>query len=142
MARTMLNDHSTSKHLWVEVVNIAYYLQNKIYIKHILKKTPYELWKGHKPNISYFHPFGCQCFILNTKDNLGKFDSKCDSRILLGYFESSKAYRAFNSKTLTIEEAIDARFNDNKLDTTMSKLDESFAEMKIENIVKFVAMSS
>jgi len=43
---------------------------------------------------------------------------------------------------LTIEEAIDARFNDNKLDTTMSKLDESFAEMKIENIVKFVAMSS
>jgi len=48
----------------------------------------------------------------------------------------------YNSKTLTVEESIHVRFNDNKPDTTMSKLDESFAEMKIENIVKFATMSS
>ncbi|RDY11400.1 hypothetical protein CR513_03959, partial [Mucuna pruriens] len=47
-----------------------------IYIRPILKKTLYELWKGRQPNISYFHLFGCECFILNTKDNLGKFDPK------------------------------------------------------------------
>ena len=46
-------------------------------------KIPYELWKGRWLIISYFHPFGCQCFILNTKDNLGNFNSKCYSRILL-----------------------------------------------------------
>jgi len=45
MARTMLNDNSSPKHLWAEAVNIACYLQNKIYIRPILKKTPYELWK-------------------------------------------------------------------------------------------------
>ncbi|XP_070056737.1 uncharacterized protein [Nicotiana tomentosiformis] len=32
-----------------------------------------------RPNISYFHPFGCICFIHNNgKDNLGKFDPKSD----------------------------------------------------------------
>ena len=70
----MLSHNSTPKHFWAEAVNTACYLQNKIYIKPTLKKTHYELWKGQKPNISYFHPFGCRCFILNTKDNLGEFD--------------------------------------------------------------------
>ena len=51
-------------------------------IRPILKKTPYELWKGRKSNISYFHTFGCTCYVLNNcKDNLGKFDSKSDKAI-------------------------------------------------------------
>jgi len=48
----------------------------------------------------------------------------------------------YNSKTSTVEEAIHVSFNDNKPDTTMSELDESFVDMKIENIVKSVAGSS
>ena len=43
MAKTMLNDHSTPKHFWVEARNTACYLQNIIYIRPILKNTPYEL---------------------------------------------------------------------------------------------------
>ncbi|RDY04912.1 hypothetical protein CR513_11307, partial [Mucuna pruriens] len=41
----MLNDNSSPKYLWVEAINIACYLQNKIYIRPILQKTPYGLWK-------------------------------------------------------------------------------------------------
>ena len=62
--------------------------------------------------ISYFHPFGCQCFILNTKDNLGKFDSKCDNGALLRCSKTSKAYRVYKSRTLVEEEAIHVRFKD------------------------------
>ena len=72
MTRTMINESIVVKHLWAEAVNTACYIQNRIYIRPILNKTPYELWKGRKPNISYFHQFGCICFILNTKDNLGQ----------------------------------------------------------------------
>jgi len=57
MVGTILNDNSTPKHLWAKVVNPACYFQNNIYIRLILKRTPYELWKERKPNISYFHPF-------------------------------------------------------------------------------------
>ena len=48
----------------------------------------------------------------------------------------------YNSRTLTVEEAIHVRLNDNKPDTTMLELDGSFAEMKIENIMKSAARSS
>ena len=39
----------------------------------VLKKTPYELLIGRKPNISYFRVFGCKCFIYKKK-RLGKFE--------------------------------------------------------------------
>ena len=41
-----------------------------------------------------------------------------------------------------MEEAIHVRFNDYKPKTTMSELDESFAEMKIKDIVKSAGASS
>ena len=41
-----------------------------------------------------------------------------------------------------MEETIHVRFNDNKPDIAMSQLDESFAEMRIENIIKFASASN
>lgn len=118
----MLKDNSILKHFWAEATNIACYLKKRIYVIPTLKMTPYELWKGKKPSISYSHPFGYQCFILNTKDNLGKFDSKCDNGVLFGYSEISKAYRVYNSRTLVLEEAIHVKFNNTKPDTKMLEL--------------------
>ena len=76
MEMTILNENNLTKYFWVEMVNTSCYVLNRVLLRPILKKTPYELWKNKKPNISYFKVFGCKCFILNTKDNLGKFDAK------------------------------------------------------------------
>ena len=95
----MINETNIAKHFWEEAGNTTSYNQNKISIRPILKKTPYELWKNIKPNISYFHPFGCNCFTLNMKDHLKKFDSKAQSCFMLGYFECSKGYRVYNTET-------------------------------------------
>ena len=66
----------------------------------IIKKTPYELWKRKKnPTSLIFHVFESDCFILNTKDKLSKFDPKFDPSIFLGYSSMSKAYRVYNKKT-------------------------------------------
>jgi len=65
-----------------------------------------------KPNVSYFKVFGCKCFVLNTKDNLGKFDAKSYEVIFVGYSNTSKAYRVFNGSTLTIEESIHVKFEE------------------------------
>jgi len=87
---------------------------NRVLIRPILKLTPYEIYKGRKPNISYFKAFGCKCFILNNgKLNLGKFDPKADEGIFLDYFSTSKAYRVYNKRTLTIEESIHVAFDEN-----------------------------
>ena len=63
----------------------------------------HELWKNIKPSISYFHIFGCYCYILNNKEKLGKFDPKSDKAIFLGYSTTSKGYRVYNLKTQTVE---------------------------------------
>nr|GEU82586.1 hypothetical protein [Tanacetum cinerariifolium] len=47
-------------------------------------KTPYELIRGRPPLIDFMKPFGCHVAILNTRDNLGKFEGKLMRDILLG----------------------------------------------------------
>ena len=77
------------------------YVLNRMLIRPILNKTPYELLRGRKPNVSHLHVFGCKCFILNNgKDNLGKFDAKANEGILLGCPQSSKAYKVYNKRVL------------------------------------------
>ncbi|KAH9781762.1 Integrase catalytic domain-containing protein [Citrus sinensis] len=112
MARTMLNENALPKYFWAEAVNTACYVLNRVLIRPHLNKTPYELWKDRKPNIGYFKVFGCKCFILNIKDNLGKFDPKSDVGIFLGYSNSSKAYRVYNKRTLVVEESMHVTFDE------------------------------
>ena len=113
MARTMLNEANIPKYFWADAVSTACYVMNRIIIRPILKKTPYELYKGRKPNISHLHVFGCKCFILNNgKDNLGKFDAKADEGIFLGYSLTSKAFRVYNKRIMTMEESIHVAFDE------------------------------
>jgi len=79
MTRTLLIESNISSHFWAEAVSIACYIINKVFLRHILEKTPYELFKGKKPIVSYFHVFGCKCFVLkNANDRSGKFEEKLD----------------------------------------------------------------
>ncbi|CAN1336948.1 Retrovirus-related Pol polyprotein from transposon TNT 1-94 [Linum perenne] len=84
LSRTMLLDHDTPKKFWAEAVSTACYILNRTIIRKTLNKTSYELFKGRTPNISYFHPFVCKCFVLSTKDYRGKFDAKSNEAIFLG----------------------------------------------------------
>ena len=71
LARTMLSDANLPKYFWADAVSTACYVGNRVIIRPIIKKTPYELFKGRKPNIAHFHIFGCKCFVLNNdRDNL------------------------------------------------------------------------
>jgi len=100
MARTMLCESNLPTCFRVEVINTTNYVLNPCLIRLILKKTPYELFKGKKPNISYFRAFECKCFIHNNgKDRLGKFDARSEEGILVGYSMHIKAYRVYNKCT-------------------------------------------
>ena len=50
--------------------------------------------------------FGCKCYILNTRDNFGKFDPKFDVGIFLGYSNTSKTYWVYNKRILIVEKFI------------------------------------
>jgi len=77
LTRTMLSESSLPKYFWVDAVSTTCYVTNRVLIRPILKKTPYELFNGRKPSINHLRVFGCCCFVLNNgKENLGKFDEK------------------------------------------------------------------
>jgi hypothetical protein len=112
MARSMLAEYNVSDSYWAEAINIACHASNRPYCHKLLKKTPYELLIGRKPNISYFRVFGCKCYIFRKGSRLSKFEKKCDEGFLLGYSSNSKAYRVFNKTHGIIGEAYDVEFDE------------------------------
>ncbi|GJR16186.1 retrovirus-related pol polyprotein from transposon TNT 1-94 [Tanacetum coccineum] len=68
--RTMLADSKLPTTFWAEVVNTACYVQNRVLVIKPQNKTPYELFLGRKPALSFMRPFGCPVTILNTIDHL------------------------------------------------------------------------
>ncbi|GJR53473.1 putative ribonuclease H-like domain-containing protein [Tanacetum coccineum] len=103
-ARTMLADLNLPTTFWTIAVNTACYVENRVLVIKPHNKTPYELFLGRKPALSFMRPFGCHVTILNTIDHLGKFDGKADEGFFIGYFTNSKAFRVFNSRTRIVEE--------------------------------------
>nr|GFC01298.1 hypothetical protein [Tanacetum cinerariifolium] len=77
-ARTMLSDANLLVIFWAEAVNTACYVQNRVLVNKSHNKTPYELFNGRSPAIGFLKPFGCHVMILNTLNNLGKFEAKGD----------------------------------------------------------------
>ncbi|GJR12026.1 ribonuclease H-like domain-containing protein [Tanacetum coccineum] len=110
-ARTMLADSKLPTTFWVEAVNTACYVQNRVLVVKPHNKTPYELFHGRTPTLSFMRPFGCPITILNTIDHLGKFDGKADEGFFVGYSLNSKAFRVFNSRTRIVEENLHIRFS-------------------------------
>ena len=106
MAKAMLHNKDMAKNLWREVVNTACHTINRMYFRPDTKKTSYELWKGRKPNVKYFRIFGSTCFILKDRENVGKFDSRSDEIIFLGYSSTSKAYQVYNKRTKRVMETV------------------------------------
>ncbi|GKB81428.1 putative ribonuclease H-like domain-containing protein, partial [Tanacetum coccineum] len=93
VARIMLADSKLPTTFWAEAVSTAFYVHNRVLIVKPHNKTPYELFRGFKPAIGFMKPFGCHVTILNTLDNLGKFDGKSDEGFFVGYSLSSKAFK-------------------------------------------------
>nr|GEV15378.1 uncharacterized mitochondrial protein AtMg00810-like [Tanacetum cinerariifolium] len=113
-ARTMLVDAKLPVTFWAEAVNTACYVQNRVLGNKSHNKTPYELFNGRSPAIGFLKPFGCHVMILNTLDNLGKFEEKRDEGYFIGYSMSSKAFRVFNKRTRKVEENMHVEFLENK----------------------------
>lgn len=81
--------------------------------------------------MSYFHQFGCTCYILNNKVYLKKFDAKAKKGIFLGYSKHSKAYVVYKYETRMVEESTHVKFNDKEPNYHMSYPVETFADIQI-----------
>ncbi|GJU41815.1 retrovirus-related pol polyprotein from transposon TNT 1-94 [Tanacetum coccineum] len=131
MSRTLLNEQSIPQKFWCNVVDTSTYILNRILIRPFLGKTPYELFKGRKPNLEYFKVFGCKCLILNTKDYLTKFDLKSTEGVFLGYSPNSKAYIVLNKETMKVKESLNVKFDETPPPNSPPLVDDDLLEVDI-----------
>ena len=54
MVHVMLLSNNVPRNLWAKAVNTACYIGNRVFLMPGTRNTSYELWKGKKPNVSYF----------------------------------------------------------------------------------------
>jgi transposase InsO family protein len=85
MARTMLIDSKLTDIFWTHEVHTSVHIQNKVILIKNTKKTPYELWKGIPANVKHFRVFGSKCYIKREDGRMGKFDSRVEKGVLVGY---------------------------------------------------------
>jgi transposase InsO family protein len=112
MACVMIHLRNLAQHFRGEAINTACHIINRVYLRPETNKTPYEIWRGKKPTVKYFKTFGSKRYILRDRENLGKFDSKSDQGIFLGYSPNSRAYMVFNKRTETVMESINVVVDD------------------------------
>ncbi|GJS26836.1 retrovirus-related pol polyprotein from transposon TNT 1-94 [Tanacetum coccineum] len=113
-AKNNVADSNLPTTILAEAVSTACYVQNRVLIVKPHNKTPYEFFRGFKPAIGFMKPFGCHVTILNTLDNLGKFDGKSNEGFFVGYSLSSKAFRVYNTRTRKVQENLHIGFLENK----------------------------
>nr|GFA53430.1 hypothetical protein [Tanacetum cinerariifolium] len=110
-ARNMLTFANLPLFLWAKAIVIAFFTQNHSIIHKCFDKIPYKLMNKRKPNIKFFHVFGCRCYLLNDYDDVGKLKEKGDIGVFVGYSKDSASFRVYNKRTRKIHESVNVNFD-------------------------------
>ncbi|WVZ83047.1 hypothetical protein U9M48_030231 [Paspalum notatum var. saurae] len=114
----MLDEHRTPRCFWVEAVNMACCIANRIFLRAFLRKTSYELRFGRQPSVNHLRAFGCRCFVLKKAGHTDKFESRCLDGIFLGYASSSRAFRMWILEAKQVVETCEVSFDETMSCTT------------------------
>jgi hypothetical protein len=93
----MVHDLYFPMFLWADACCIVVYILNKCPHRVLKEKTPEEAFIGEKPNVSHFRVFGSLVYIHVLEEKRTKLEPSSLKGILVGYSESSKAYKIYVS---------------------------------------------
>jgi len=93
--------------------------------------------EGKKAECKVFQNLGSTCFILKDRENVGKFDSRSDEGIFLGYSSTSKAYQVYNKRTKTVMETVNVLI-DEASDSSSEKSSEEISKIILPSEPKVV----
>ncbi|KAD4982585.1 hypothetical protein E3N88_19256 [Mikania micrantha] len=64
-----------------------------ILTKAVKSTTPFQLWKGYKPNLEHLKVFGCVGYATHLKGHLTKLEDRGKALVYLGAEDGTKGYR-------------------------------------------------
>jgi hypothetical protein len=110
-------------------VHIVVHIQNRVMLRNNTDKTPYELWKGRPTNVKHFRVFGSKCYIKREDGRMGKFDSRVDKGVLVGYSSTRKAYKCYNLRLNKVVESINVTIDETSRPESKEEENESMEQL-------------
>jgi len=93
--RALMLSTGIPQNLWAEIAATATYLRNRLPSQANQGSTPYELWRGKKPNLNHLRVIWCDAYAHVVKRQT-KLSPRAIKLKLIGYDEHSKAYRLWD----------------------------------------------
>jgi transposase InsO family protein len=107
MVRSMMNLTTLPLSFWDFALETAVRVLNMVPTKKV-EKTPYQLWHGEVPVLSYLRVWGCEALVKrDTPDKLQPRTTKC---IFVGYPKETMGYYFYNPSENTVRVARYAEF--------------------------------
>ena len=93
MVRSMMSQADLSTSFWGYALETTAFMLNRTPTK-AAEKTPYEIWTGHKPNMSFLRIWGCKSHVKKLISD--KLAPKIDKCLFVGYPKEIKGYYFYN----------------------------------------------
>jgi transposase InsO family protein len=112
MTRTMIMDSKLTDIFWTQAVHTIVHIQNRVILRNNTDKTLCELWNRRPADVKHFRVFGSKCYIKREDGRMGKFDSRVDKGIFVGYSSTKKEYKCYNLRLNKVVEIINVTIDE------------------------------
>jgi hypothetical protein len=120
----MIHDQGLPLFLWDEACNTAVYLQNQSPHREVGDMTSEEDFTGKKPSVEHWRIFGCITFSHVPKEERTKMEPTVEKGLLLGYSETSNAYRLYILALRKVAVQSDVKFKEERACRRSQELEE------------------
>ena len=94
----MLESKKLAANLWVEAMNAATYIQNRVSHSSMKGKTPFEAYFRHKPDVSNLWVFGSTTWAQIPLDKRRDLQPQSIECLFIGYTDETKGFKLLDIK--------------------------------------------
>ncbi|KAM2668187.1 hypothetical protein EV2_019802 [Malus domestica] len=110
--RALMLQMNVPKRFWSQGVMAAVYIINRLPSRVLDFKSPLEVMKGRKIDLSHLRVFGCVCFTHVQPHHRDKLDPRALKCIFLGYSSTQKGYKCYDPQLRKMIVSKDVRFHE------------------------------
>src|SRR6201999_2833808 len=123
--------------LWAELAASATYLHNRLPTRANKESaSPFELWHGHKPDISNLRVIWADAYMHIRKGKRSKLALRSKKLKMIGYHDEKKAYRLWDPTNRRIEISCDVIFDESIILKSPTIVNPEDQEYVIEAIIR------
>ena len=95
----MLKESGLAMVFWGEALAALIHIWNRCPTAALHNATPYELWNGHKPDVSHLRVWGCTAYVHVQKDKCPALHPHYKKCVFIGYPDGYKGWKFYNPTT-------------------------------------------